>query len=46
MNKIYIIGIGPGSKSLMTHKAVDAIAEAQVVIFWLSADCPALAFTK
>jgi precorrin-3B C17-methyltransferase len=32
MNKIYIVGIGPGSKSQMTPKATDAIAQSQVII--------------
>ena len=32
MNKIYIIGIGPGSKGLMTHKAMEAIRDSEVII--------------
>ncbi len=32
MNKIYIVGIGPGSKDQMTPKAAQAIADSQVII--------------
>ena len=32
MNKLYVVGIGPGSKENMTFKAVDAIKEAQTIV--------------
>ncbi len=32
MNKLYVVGIGPGSKENMTFKAVDAIKEAETIV--------------
>ena len=32
MNKLYVVGIGPGSKENMTFKAVDAIKEADTIV--------------
>ncbi len=32
MNKIFIIGIGPGSVGLMTNRAIEAITESEVII--------------
>ncbi|MFR7871803.1 MAG: precorrin-3B C(17)-methyltransferase, partial [Fenollaria timonensis] len=32
MNKLYVVGIGPGSKENMTFKAVDVIKEADTIV--------------
>ena len=32
MNKLYVVGIGPGSKENMTFKAVDAIKESDTIV--------------
>ena len=32
MNKIYIVGMGPGFESMMTKQAIDALEESDVIV--------------
>ncbi|MCR5590337.1 MAG: precorrin-3B C(17)-methyltransferase [Lachnospiraceae bacterium] len=36
MSRIYVVGIGPGDESMMTHQAMDALRESDVIIGYRS----------